>query len=48
LASKDLNSKIDVIIALVLKCNKCGHVWTPNQPLIPNYCPKCKRADWYK
>ena len=33
-----------------LKCNRCGHSWTPRSDELPTVCPnpKCKSPYWNK
>lgn len=31
-----------------LRCLRCGHEWTPRQPVAPRQCPGCGRAYWWE
>jgi predicted Zn-ribbon and HTH transcriptional regulator len=37
----------DIVVAVKLKCRRCGHAWRPRQKEV-RMCPKCKTPWWDK
>jgi hypothetical protein len=43
-----LTLKIPLLKVTVLRCQVCGHVWTPRSPQLPRICAKraCHSPKW--